>query len=148
MDINILNQTAQAMVAHNKGLIAMDESNPTCNKRFADLGILQTPEMRRRYREMILTTSGLNEGINAAILYDETLRQHLSDGTPFVKAVEDAGIIPGIKVDIGAKDLAGFPNEKITEGFFFGRSVIQNHAGLLDIRGDFLCLEHIVVTAR
>lgn len=128
MDINILNQTAQAMVAHNKGLIAMDESNPTCNKRFADLGILQTPEMRRRYREMIITTPGLNKGINAAILYDETVRQHLSDGTPFVKAVEDAGIIPGIKVDMGAKDLAGFPNEKITEGLDNLRSRLTEYS--------------------
>lgn len=128
MDINILTQTAQAMVAHNKGLIAMDESNPTCNKRFAALGISQTPEMRRRYREMILTTPGLNKGINAAILYDETIRQHLSDGTPFVKAAENAGIIPGIKVDMGAKDLAGFPNEKITEGLDNLRSRLEEYS--------------------
>lgn len=87
MDKNALIKTALAMVADNKGLIAMDESNPTCNKRFAALRILQTPEMRLRYREMIITTPGLNEGINAAILYDETIRQRLSDGTPFVKAV-------------------------------------------------------------
>lgn len=109
-------KTAQAMVAHNKGLLAMDESNPTCNRRFAALGIPQTPEMRRRYREMIVTTPGLNEGINGAILYDETVRQKLSDGTPFVQAVKDAGIIPGIKVDMGAKEMAGFPGEKITSG--------------------------------
>lgn len=109
-------KTAQAMVADNKGLLAMDESNPTCNKRFAALGIPQTVEMRRRYREMIVTTSRLNEGINGAILYDETVRQQLSDGTPFVHAVKDAGIIPGIKVDMGAKEMAGFPKEKITAG--------------------------------
>ena len=109
-------KTAQAMVANNKGLLAMDESNPTCDKRFAALEIPQTPEMRRRYREMIVTTPRLNEGINGAILYDETVRQKLSDGRTFIHALEDAGIIPGIKVDMGAKDLAGFPGEKITLG--------------------------------
>ena len=116
MDQDKLIKTALAMVAGNRGLIAMDESNPTCNKRFAALGILQTPKMRLLYREMLITTPGLNEGINAAILFDETVRQKLSDGTPFVKAVENAGIIPGIKLDMGAKDMAGFPHEKITEG--------------------------------
>ena len=116
MDENELIKTARAMVAHHKGLLAMDESNPTCNKRFAALGIPQTAEMRQRYREMIVTTPRLNEGINGAILYDETVTQKLSDGRPFVQAVKDAGIIPGIKVDMGAKDLAGFPNEKITVG--------------------------------
>ncbi|MGO3184547.1 MAG: class I fructose-bisphosphate aldolase [Aequorivita sp.] len=109
-------KTAKAMVANNKGLLAMDESNPTCNKRFAALGIPQTAEMRRQYREMIVTTPELNKGINAAILYDETVRQKLSDGTPFVQAVKKAGIIPGIKVDMGAKDMAGFPGEKVTSG--------------------------------
>lgn len=116
MDETELIKTAQEMMANNKGLLAMDESNPTCNKRFAALGIPQTREMRRHYREMIITTPGLNEGINAAILYDETIRQNLSDGRPFVQAVKDAGIIPGIKVDMGAKNIAGFPNEKITSG--------------------------------
>ncbi len=108
--------TACAMVADDKGLLAMDESNPTCNKRFAALGIHETPEMRRRYREMIVTTPGLNEAINATILYDETVRQKLSDGTPFVEAVKKAGIIPGIKVDLGAKEMPGFPHEKVTSG--------------------------------
>lgn len=109
-------KTARAMVADNKGLLAMDESNPTCNKRFAALGVPQTAEMRRLYREMIVTAPGLNEGINGAILYDETVRQKLSDGTTFVQALEDVGIIPGIKVDMGAKDMTGFPGEKITSG--------------------------------
>lgn len=94
----------------------MDESNPTANKRFSQLNIPQTPEMRRQYREMIVTTPRLNEGINAAILYDETVRQQLSDGTPFIHAMEHAGIIPGIKVDMGTKDMAGFPQEKLTAG--------------------------------
>lgn len=108
--------TAKAIVAHGKGLLAMDESNPTCNKRFAKLGIPQTVETRRAYRELIVTTPGLGECISGAILFDETIRQQKVDGTPFVKVLTDAGIIPGIKVDTGAKDMAGHPGEKITEG--------------------------------
>ncbi len=108
--------TAKILVSSNKGLLAMDESNPTCNKRFAKLGISQTEEARRSYRELIVTTPGLGDCISGAILYDETIRQQKKDGTPFVKVIADAGIIPGIKVDIGAKDMAGHPGEKITEG--------------------------------
>lgn len=108
--------TAKALVAGDKGILAMDESNPTCNKRFAALGIPQNADFRRSYREMIVTTPGLSESISGAILYDETIRQHLKDGTSFIKAVTDAGIIPGIKVDAGARDMAGHPGEKITEG--------------------------------
>jgi fructose-bisphosphate aldolase class I len=108
--------TARMLVANDKGLLAMDESNPTCNKRFAALGIPQTEEARRAYRELIVTTPGLGEFISGAILYDETIHQQKKDGTPFIKAITDAGIIPGIKVDIGAKDMAGHPGEKITEG--------------------------------
>jgi len=108
--------TARKMVADDKGLLAMDESNPTCNKRFAKLGIPQTEQARRAYRELIVTTPGLGESISGAILYDETIRQRKKDGTLFVKVLTDAGIIPGIKVDTGAKDLAGHPGEKITEG--------------------------------
>ncbi|MEH1870026.1 class I fructose-bisphosphate aldolase [Nostoc sp.] len=109
-------ETAKMLVADNKGLLAMDESNPTCNKRFAKLGIPQTEEARRAYRELIITTPGLGEYISGAILYDETIRQQTPDGTPFVQVIINAGIIPGIKVDIGAKDMAGHPGEKITEG--------------------------------
>jgi fructose-bisphosphate aldolase class I len=94
----------------------MDESNPTCNKRFAALGIPQTVEARRAYRELIVTTPRLGERIGGAILYEETIHQQKSDGTPFIKVLIDAGIIPGIKVDEGAKDLAGHPGEKVTEG--------------------------------
>ncbi len=108
--------TAREMVAGDKGLLAMDESNPTCNKRFAKLGIPQTEEARRAYRELIITTPGLGECISGVILYDETIRQSKKDGTSFVQVITAAGIIPGIKVDAGAKDLAGFPGEKITEG--------------------------------
>jgi fructose-bisphosphate aldolase class I len=108
--------TARAMVADDKGLLAMDESNHTCNKRFAKLGIPQTVEARRAYRELIITTPCLGECISGAILFDETIRQQKRDGTPFIKVITDAGIIPGIKVDTGAKDMAGYPGEKITEG--------------------------------
>jgi fructose-bisphosphate aldolase class I len=104
------------MVAGDKGLLAMDESTPTCDKRFAKLGIPLTVEARRAYRELIVTTPGLGESISGAILYDETIRQKKKDGTPFIKVLADAGIIPGIKVDTGAKNLAGHPGEKITEG--------------------------------
>jgi fructose-bisphosphate aldolase class I len=111
-----LRDTAQALVADDKGLLAMDESTPTCNKRFAALGIPQTEETRRAYRELIVTTRGLGECIGGAILYDETIRQQTKGGTPFLKVLIEAGIIPGIKVDAGAKELAGHPGEKITEG--------------------------------
>lgn len=116
MSLKELINTARAMVEGDKGLLAMDESTPTCNKRFAPLGIPQTAETRQAYREWIVTTPGLSEFIGGAILYDETIRQHLSDGTPFAKALSNAGIIPGIKVDAGAKNMAGHPGEKITEG--------------------------------
>jgi len=109
-------ETASALVADDKGILAMDESNPTCNQRFAALGIPQTEEMRRAYRELIVTTPGLSESISGVILYDETIRQCTKDGTPFLKILADAGIIPGIKVDAGAKDMAGHPGEKVTEG--------------------------------
>jgi len=116
MNTQALIDTARRMVADYKGLLAMDESNATCNKRFAQWGIPQNEETRRAYRDMIVTTPGLGESISGAILYDETIRQKTEDGTSFVKALTDAGIIPGIKVDIGAKDMAGHRGEKITEG--------------------------------
>ncbi len=116
MTLQTLRDTARILVAGDKGLLAMDESNPTCNKRFASLGIPQTVAARRAYREMIVTTAGLGDCISGAILYDETIRQQKSDGTPFVKVLNGAGIIPGIKVDAGAKELAGHPGEKVTEG--------------------------------
>jgi fructose-bisphosphate aldolase class I len=116
MNTQSLIEIASKLVADDKGLLAMDESNPTCHKRFAKLGIPQTVEARRAYRELIVTTSGLGECISGAILYDETIRQQKKDGTPFIKILTDAGIIPGIKVDTGAKDLAAHPGEKVTEG--------------------------------
>jgi fructose-bisphosphate aldolase class I len=116
MNAQNLMDTAKALVANDKGLLAMDESTPTCNKRFAKLGIPQTVDARRAYRELIVTTPGLGESISGAILCDETIRQQKKDGTPFIKAITDVGIIPGIKVDTGAKDMAGHSGEKITEG--------------------------------
>ena len=116
MNPQSLIDTARQLFADHKGLLAMDESDPTCNKRFAKLGIPQTVDARRAYRELIITTPGLGESISGVILYDETIRQQKKDGTPFLKILADVGIIPGIKVDTGAKDLAAHPGEKITEG--------------------------------
>jgi len=112
----LLINTARMMVANGKGLLAMDESNPTCNKRFAQWGIPQNEETRRAYRELIVTTPGLGQSISGAILYDETIRQKKKDGTLIVKSLIDAQIIPGIKVDTGATDMAGHAGEKVTEG--------------------------------
>ena len=122
--------TARRLVGAGKGLLAMDESNPTCNKRFAALGIAQTGETRRTWRELIITTPGLSDSISGAILYDETIRQQTKDGTSFVKILTDAGIIPGIKVDTGAGDLAGHPGEKITEGLDGLRDRLKEYAGM------------------
>jgi fructose-bisphosphate aldolase, class I len=120
--------TAKAMVANNKGILAMDESNPTCNKRFAKLGIPQTPEVRREYREMIVSTAGLNESISGAILFDETVHQQLNDESSFINVLTNNGIIPGIKVDGGTVALAGHPEEKITEGLDNLRNRLTEYA--------------------
>src|SRR5271170_934146 len=116
VNIQALATTANEMVANGKGLLAIDESTGTCNKRFAQWGIPENPETRRQYRELIVDTSGLGESISGAILYDETIRQRKDDGSPFAKALADVGIIPGIKVDTGAKPMPAFSGEKITEG--------------------------------
>jgi fructose-bisphosphate aldolase class I len=127
MKLQQLKETTQALFIDEKGLLAMDESTGTCNKRFAKLGIPQTVEARRAYRELIVTTPGLGESIGGAILYDETIRQQTKDGAPFVKVLVDAGIIPGIKVDTGAKELAGHPGEKVTEGLDGLRERLQEY---------------------
>ncbi|MBK8162866.1 MAG: fructose-bisphosphate aldolase class I [Gammaproteobacteria bacterium] len=111
-----LEKTAQAMVADGKGLLAMDESTPTCGKRLQAVGVDNTEANRVSYRELLLGANGIGDYISGAILYDETIRQKAGDGTPFPKLAERQGVIPGIKVDTGAKDLAGRPNEKVTEG--------------------------------
>lgn len=115
-DLDTLADTAQLLVADDKGLLAIDESTATCNKRFAALGITQDETARRAYRELIVTTRGLGDFISGVILFDETIRQHTTDGVPFLTVLADAGIVPGIKVDLGAKPLAGHPGEKVTEG--------------------------------
>jgi fructose-bisphosphate aldolase class I len=111
-----LEATAQAMVAPGKGILAADESSPTIKKRFDAIDVESTEENRRTYRDMLFTTSGLNEFVSGVILFDETIRQNSTDGTPFAKLLDDQSIIPGIKVDKGAKSMAGFDGEKITEG--------------------------------
>ena len=116
MNAQTLIATAKQMVTHEKGLLAMDESTPTCNKRFAAVGIPQNEQTRRAYRELIVTSPGLGDSISGAILFDETIRQKTSDGKTFVATLVEAGIIPGIKVDGGAKEMAGFAGEKVTEG--------------------------------
>jgi len=123
-----LEATAKMMVADGKGLIAIDESTGTCNKRFAKWDIPLTPEAHRQYRQLIVDTPGLNESISGAILFDETIRQKKDDNTPFAKALATLGILPGIKVDLGAKEMAAFPSEKITEGLDGLRTRLTEYA--------------------
>ncbi len=111
-----LTSIAKDLVAPNKGILAADESHPTIAKRFKSIEIENTEENRRAYRDMLFTTPGIEDYISGVILFDETIRQSSSDGTPFAELLQSRGIIPGIKVDKGAKDLANFPGEKVTEG--------------------------------
>ncbi len=116
MDLDRLADTAEALVAEGRGILAADESTSTIKKRFDSINVESTEETRRAYRELLFTTDGAEEFISGVILYDETIRQATADGKPFPKVLADKGIIPGIKVDSGAKDFAGFPGEKVTEG--------------------------------
>jgi fructose-bisphosphate aldolase, class I len=116
MSANNLAAIAQAMVAPGKGILAADESTGTIEKRFKSINVDSTEENRRAYRDMLFSSKGLGQFISGVILYDETLRQKSADGTPFVSALETNGILPGIKVDTGAKDLALCPGETVTEG--------------------------------
>jgi len=116
MNPSELARTAQAMVAKNRGILAADESSGTIKKRFDSIKLDSTEEQRRTYREMLFTAPGAAESISGVILYDETIRQKTKDGKPFPDYLTGLGIVPGIKVDVGAKPLAGFPNETITEG--------------------------------
>ena len=111
-----LRSTAKALVAENKGILAADESFPTIEKRFKSIQIESSEENRRAYRDMLFATPGLEEFVSGVILFDETIRQKSSDGVDFSEALSNKDIIPGIKVDTGAKDLALFPGEKVTEG--------------------------------
>jgi fructose-bisphosphate aldolase, class I len=114
--MNDLHATAAALVAPSKGILAADESTGTIKKRFDSIGVESTPESRREYRQMLLTTPQLGEHVSGVILFDETIRQGTDDGVPFPEVLREAGVIPGIKVDTGAKPLALFPGETVTEG--------------------------------
>jgi len=122
--------TAEALVAPGKGILAADESAPTIEKRFRALGIESTEEKRRVYRQMLFTTAGIEEFISGVILFDETIRQKADDGTAFPEVLSRQGIIPGIKVDKGAKPLAGAPGEKVTEGLDGLRERLAEYKGL------------------
>jgi len=130
MDARTLDETARTLLSNDRGLLAMDESTPTCDRRFAALGIAQTVEMRRAYRDLIVTTPRLAESIGGAILYDETIRQQTLAGVPFASALQQAGIVPGIKVDTGSKALAGFSGEEVTEGLDGLRERLAAYVGL------------------
>jgi fructose-bisphosphate aldolase class I len=130
MSIEQLADIARAMVAPGKGIIAIDESNATIAKRFEAVGIPNSEENRRAYREMLLTTPNLGEHISGAILFDETIRQSTRDGVPFTKVMMDNGIIPGIKVDKGTHALAGCPGEVVTEGLDGLRDRLKEYAQL------------------
>jgi fructose-bisphosphate aldolase class I len=116
MNIQQLESTAQSLVPDGKGILAADESTPTIKKRFDQINVVSTQETRRDYRQMLFTTQGAEAFISGVILFDETLRQSTQEGTPLSQILSDKGIIPGIKVDKGAKSMAGFPGERITEG--------------------------------
>ena len=111
-----LNAIANAIVAPGKGILAADESSPTIKKRFDSIGVDSTEDNRRTYRQMLFTTPGIGDFVSGVILFDETIRQSADDGAPFVEILNRQGIIPGIKVDKGAKALAGAEGEKVTEG--------------------------------
>jgi fructose-bisphosphate aldolase class I len=130
MDPQQLEETARALVAPGKGILAADESTGTIKKRFDSIEVESTEENRRAYRELLFTTEGAGEFISGVILYDETIRQSTADGTPFATTLEQAGIIPGIKVDTGAKPLPLAPGETITEGLDGLRERLEEYRGL------------------
>jgi fructose-bisphosphate aldolase class I len=121
---------ARAMVAPDKGILAADESSPTIKKRFDSIGVESTEDVRRGYREMLFTTAGAERYVSGVILFDETLRQSAADGTPFSKLLTDKGILPGIKVDKGAKPLPFAKGETVTEGLDGLRERVAEYRGL------------------
>jgi len=125
-----LESVARSLVSAGKGILAADESAPTIEKRFRTIRIESTEENRRAYRELLFTTSGIGDFISGVILFDETLRQKSREGTPFPELLTRRGVIPGIKVDKGAKALAGFPGEKVTEGLDGLRGRLEEYAGM------------------
>jgi len=130
MTSNELELTAQALVAPGKGILAADESHGTIEKRFKGIGVANTEENRRDYREMLFRTKGAGEFISGVILFDETIRQKAKDGTPFTKVLAAQGVIPGIKVDAGTVALPGSPNEKRTQGLDGLRERLTEYRGL------------------
>ncbi|HST02222.1 MAG TPA: class I fructose-bisphosphate aldolase [Usitatibacter sp.] len=130
MDTQLMEKTARAMVAPGKGLLAADESAGTCKKRFDSIGVESTEQTRRAYREMLFTTPKLSDYVSGVILFDETLRQSTKDGVNFAKYLEGNGIIPGIKVDAGAHDMALHPGEKVTEGLDSLASRMKEYFGM------------------
>ena len=130
MNLEQLTSVARGMVSKGKGILAADESTPTIKKRFAGIGTESTEDSRRLYREMLFTTPGAGDYISGVILYDETLRQSTRDGVSFAQYLTDHGMIPGIKVDKGAKPLAAFPGETVTEGLDGLRQRLEEYRGL------------------
>ena len=130
MDEQTLKATAAAMVARGKGILAIDESHGTCGKRFDGIGVECTEETRRAYRGLLVRAEGVEEAVAGYIMFDETLRQKTDDGTSFVDVLKGKGVIPGIKVDTGAHDLALHPGEKTTEGLDGLRGRLEEYAGL------------------
>ena len=141
-----LSKVARALVAPGKGILAADESTGSIQKRLESIGVESTEETRRAYRDVLLTTKGMGEFISGVIMFDETIRQSSANGTSFVKALQDAGVIPGIKVDTGAKPLSKSPGETVTEGLDGLRDRLIEYRGLgakftkwravIDIAGD------------
>ncbi len=125
-----LQDTARALVAEGKGILAADESTGTIKKRFDSIQAESTEANRRDYRTLLFTAPGVGDHISGVILFDETIRQNAADGTPLVSILQDAGIFPGIKVDTGAKPLAGHPDETVTEGLDGLRERLEEYAGL------------------
>src|SRR5436305_651309 len=130
MPANELHETARALVAEGKGILAADESDSTIKKRFDSIGVESTEENRRSYRDLLFTTEGAEDYISGVILFDETIRQASADGTPFPELLARRGMIPGIKVDKGAKPLANAPGETITEGLDGLRERLEAYRGL------------------
>jgi len=130
MDAKLMTETARAMVATGKGLLAADESAGTCKKRFDSVNVESTEENRRAYRELLFTTPGLPQFVSGVILFDETIRQKTKDGVPFAEYLKKNGILPGIKVDAGAQDMALHPGEKVTEGLDKLAARMQEYFGL------------------
>ena len=130
MSAQQLQETAHGMVADGRGILAIDESSGTIKKRFDSISVECTEENRRAYRELLITCPGIGDHITGFILYDETIRQSTADGTPFPEALEAQGVMPGIKVDTGAKDFAGHPGEKVTEGLDGLRERLAEYAKL------------------